>query len=168
MFPLGWHLNRGSALPPPTATATAARGQGPLLLVAGHVAHGRCSQEHALRLRFLVACSQPVVSQQLRSGLAQSPPTRLFRSALSQHVAPCQPRAAESPAHLREQPAQAPRSPVDVSFFLCLGGSGTSAHTKDKHTGIITLETPLAERQIGLRTPLQTEPDRSSRELLGL
>ena len=49
----------------------------------------------------------------------------------------------------------------NISFFLCFGGFGTYAHTKDRHTGINTFETPLAESYIGLRTPLLAEPDRA-------
>ena len=41
LFALGWHLSEGSALPPATAPTTAARWQGRLLLVAGHLPHGR-------------------------------------------------------------------------------------------------------------------------------
>ena len=61
LFLDGWLLNGGSALPPTTATTTAVRWQEPLLLVAGHVPHGRhhqtscrrhCSSEHTPRLGF--------------------------------------------------------------------------------------------------------------------
>ena len=54
-------LNGGSALHPPKATTTAVRCQEPLLLVVGHVPHGRhlqttcgrhCSSEHTPRLSF--------------------------------------------------------------------------------------------------------------------
>ena len=61
LFLLGWLLNGGSALPPTTATTIAVRWQGPLLLFAAHVPHGRhlpstcgrlCSAEHTPRLDF--------------------------------------------------------------------------------------------------------------------
>ena len=61
LFLLGWLLNGGSALPPTTATTTAVRWQGPLLLVSGRVPNGRylpstnerhCSAEHTPRLGF--------------------------------------------------------------------------------------------------------------------
>ena len=62
LFFLGWLLNGGSALPPTTATTAAVRWQGALLLlVAGHVSHGRhlpstrgrhYSSEHTPRLGF--------------------------------------------------------------------------------------------------------------------
>ena len=80
MFPFGWHLNGESALPSPTATATTARRQGPLLLIAGHVPHRRllqttctrqCSSEHAPFLSFLVA---PVRRQLLHSSSAADRP----------------------------------------------------------------------------------------------
>ena len=61
LFLHGWLLNGGRALPPTTATTTAVRWQGPILLVAGHLPHGRylpttcgrhCSSEHTPRLGF--------------------------------------------------------------------------------------------------------------------
>ena len=98
LFPFGWHLNGGSALSPPTATTAASRRQGPLLLVAEHVPHGRqlqttcvrhCFSEHAPGLGFLDA---PVPRHLLHSsGPAQAPPHPLDlfapRSASMLHAA---------------------------------------------------------------------------------
>ena len=140
-FSNGDHYSSETAGGPPIGRRTHSARTTP----SDYVCRRRCSPEHAPRLGFLVARSRPVASRQLRSGQAQTKPTRLVRSTLSQHVVPCQPRAAQLPAHLRERSVQAPRLPVDLSFVSCLGGSRTSEHTKDKRTAINAFETPLAE-----------------------
>ena len=72
-------------------------------------------------------------------------------------------------AHFRELPAQAPRSPVDLNFFLRFGAEAYARCATDKHTGINLSKDHrrglrLLREPIGPHTPLLTEPDRPSRD----
>ena len=155
LFLHGWLLNGGRALPPTTATTTAVRWQGPILLVAGHLPHGRylpttcgrhCSSEHTPRLGFWSHqfpascvtwttpqrnCPNPIhqgahsssrfwVASVSRQLVAWTTPQRNCPS--STHQA-CSLRAQPAccTAHLRELPAPASRSPVDLYFFRASG-----------------------------------------------
>ena len=146
LFLLGWHLHGGSALPPTTATITAARRQGPLLLVAGHVPHGRqlqttcrrrCSSEHASRLGFLVALA---LRQLPRSSAASRPkphPPNLFtpRSASLLHP------ASQALGNCLHSSASSQHKPLDrpsTCTFFAIWGVEAYARAKDRHIGINT------------------------------
>ena len=130
LFPLGWHPNEGGVLRPPTATTTAVRRAGPPPF--GHRARGaRTTTSDYVQKTLLLGArfssrlsgrTSPLpVASQLCGGPTQAPSTRRFRSALSQHVATCRPRAPQLPAQLREQPGEASGSPADLYVSLRFG-----------------------------------------------
>ena len=77
-------------------------------------------------------------------------------------------------AYVRDLPAQAPRSDIDLYFFFALWGSEAYArHSTDKHTGSnrskdLPRGLRLLRKPIDQHTPLLSEPDRPSRDPLGL
>ena len=138
-----------SALLPPTATTTTVRRQGHLLLVTGHVAHGRhlrttcrrrCSPEHAPRLGFLVT---PVPRQLLHSSSAADrpkphpPDSNAPRSASMLHPTSL---ARHNYLHSSASSQHKTQDRLSTCTFSALRGPEASAHTKDKHTGINTFE----------------------------
>ena len=175
MFFHGFLLNGGSAYPPLTATTAEVIWLGLLLLVTGHVPHGRhlsttcgryCSSEPTPRLAFWshhspASCVTWATSQ------------RSFQSA-THRTCSLRARPACCTAHLRELPTQDPRSPVDLQvFFLRFGGEAYARCVADEHGGIYLsrdkrLGLRLLREHIGLHTPLLTEPDRRFRDSLGL
>ena len=76
-------------------------------------------------------------------------------------------------AHLRELPAQAARSPVDLYVFLRFRAEAYAQRATIKHAEINPSRDHrrglrLQSEPIGLQSPLLTEPDRPSRDPLGL
>ena len=149
----GWLPNGGSALSPPTATTTAARYQGPLLLVAGLIPHGRhlpntCgrqfSSEHTPRLGFR--------SHQFPASWSQGPLRSETAQAPTHHTCSLRAQPACCTAHLHELPAQDSRSPVDLYIVLSFRAETYARRATDKHTGT----NPSKDQRRGLR--LLSEP----------
>ena len=99
-----------------------------------------------------------------RSGTAQAPPIRFVCSALSQHV------AQHISASCQHKPQDRPST---CTFFAFRGSEAYARRATDKHSGI----NPSNDHRRGLRllrepthlhTPLLSEPDRPSRDPLGL
>ena len=126
----------------------------------------RCSPEHALRLDFPVTSSHPLAPRYMDSSAQNCPSFTPQTCSLRAQPACCtRPASSCVTCTVPRAASTSIKIAVDLSFFLCFGGSGTSAHTKDKHTHLITSRTPLAGCYIRLRTPLLTESDRPSWDL---
>ena len=165
-------------------------GRAPLLLVATHVAHVRqlrttCPLERAPhgsnkpdqarpRQAARRPCGPTLLKLTCSSSATIASTSRLARSPRSfSMLRLCQPRAQDLPAQLREQPAQAPASPVDLNFLFCASRPRGICTLKrqaywNQRFECSATDDPLAESSIGSRTPLSKEPGRPSRDLLGL
>ena len=127
------------------------------------------ADDTALRSTLLVSdfgfiSSPPAGHGPLRSGTARAPPIRFVFSALCQHVA----------QHISASCQRKPQDrPSTCTIFAFRGSEAYARHTTDKHTGI----NPSNDHRRGLRllrdligqqTRLLSEPDRPSRDPLGL
>ena len=142
-----------------------------LLLVAGHAPHGRhlpstcgrqCSSEHTSR-RLVASVPRPSWSWTTPQRNCPSP---THQTCLLRALSAC------CTAHLRELPAQAPRSAIDRYFFR-FGAEGYARRSTDRHTAINPSNDHrwglrLLREPIGEHTPSLSEPDRPSRDPLGL
>ena len=127
------------------------------------------ADDTALRSTLLVSAfgrisSPPAGHRPLRSGTAQAPPIRLVCSALCQHI------AQRISANCQHKPQKRPST---STFFLRFGALRYARRATDKHIGI----DPSNDHRRGLRLlrepidqhiPLLSEPDRPSRDPLGL
>ena len=148
---LGWHLNGVGPLPPPAATLTTARRQGPPV---GRRARGTrtataprsfAPRDSGRRIRVrtrrevrLAALSPLPVALQLCRGADPSPNTRPARSALSQHAVTSP--ASRFASHSIAPPTESACPGTFQHFFF--GTSGQFGHMpQGRHTGIILEKT---------------------------
>ena len=124
----------------------------------------------ALRSTLLVPAfgrisSPPAGHRPLRSGTARAPPIRLVCSMLCQHV------AQHISASCQHKPQDRPS--ICTFLFALWGSEAYARHATDKHTGInpsndLGRGLRLLREPIDQHTPLLSEPDRPSRDPLGL